>query len=91
MAAWDIFGSLLDILVGNFFGSYTIFGLIVLAFVLVGSLGVGLPLKYSIPLILPLAAGISAAGYFGANPYILSLILIVVGLLYSFTVLRLTS
>jgi len=91
MATWEIFGALLDILVSNFFGSYAIFGLVFLALILVGTLAVGLPLKYGIPLMLPLAAGISAAGYFGTNTYILSLILIVVGLLYSYTILRLTS
>jgi hypothetical protein len=91
MASWTIFNDLLDVLVTYFFGSVTLFSVTLLAFMLVLFLAVGMPVRYAFPSILPLAAGLSLAGFFGAEGWIINLILIVVGLIYAYTVIRLTS
>lgn len=91
MASWDIFGSLLEILISNFFGSHAIFSVLVIGLTLIGFLAVGLPLRYALPMLIPLGGGIAAANYFGATNYVFPLILIIVGLIYGYSIIKLTT
>lgn len=91
MASWDIFGELLGILITHFFGSHAIFSVLILGLGIIGFLAVGLPLRYGLPLLIPLGGGIAAANYFGSNTYVFPLLLIIVGLIYGYSIIKLTT
>lgn len=70
------------------FGNYLIFALIISAFFLIVLLTLGMEFKYAFPLMLPVVALFSIAGWFGNTTWVLNAILLVVGLIYAFAIIK---
>lgn len=89
MASWAIFGELYSILITYYFGSHIAFSLSVVALAIIGLVVIGAPLRVALLLSLPLVAGLSAGAWFGAENWILKAVLLVIGLIYGFVVIKL--
>ena len=89
MTTWTLFGSLQDILISFYFGSHVSFAISMLAVMLIAFLASGAGVKYTILFLIPLAAGLAIGGWFGVETWILHQILVVVGVIYYFAILKL--
>lgn len=91
MTNWTDFLVVGENIVEYLFGSYTMFAIVISIVYLIGLLAVGLEFKYAFPLLLPVVALFFFEGWFMNNPWIYSLILLCIGLIYAYAVIKLTS
>lgn len=78
-------------LVTYLFGSYTVFAIVICSLFLIILMSVGLEFKYALPLSLPVVALFTIAGWFGSGSWILSAVLLFIGLIYAFAIIRIVG
>lgn len=91
MASWSIFTEIQSVLITYYFGSALVYSAFVIGCFLIGMLAAGVPLRYAASIMLPLVAGLTLGNMVGASGWILNVMLIAVGLIYSYTMIRLAS
>lgn len=88
---WNDFNVLYENLAIYLFGSYEITGLFMTIFVLLAFGLSGLPMRFAFILILPIISGFVVAGFFGSFTWIINSLLIIIGILYAYAVIKLFS
>lgn len=91
MAGEGLLDTLVNNLIGVYFGEAWIFGLFMVLFFFVVMTSLGMPFGNSAVLLTPLAIGMSSIGLFGGKSWISDAILIIVGITYAIIVLRLIN
>jgi hypothetical protein len=91
MTDWTIFTALYDILIQYYFGSSIVLASVILLVMLIGFLSLGVPLRYVAAFLIPLAGGLTLGSWFGTAEWVLNVFLIVVGILYSYSIIKMTS
>lgn len=89
MTDWIAFNLIRDNMINNFFGDYVTFALVLSVLFLIMLVSIGIEFKYSIVFTLPIVGGFAALGYFGSFGWIVNALLIVIGLIYGFVLIKL--
>lgn len=87
----NAFNEIFDIIVQFYTGSYTILGVLVSALFMFILLSRGINFTFSIVLIAPLVGALTAGAWFGTSNFAFSLVMLVMGLIYGFVIVRLFS
>jgi hypothetical protein len=90
MTAWSDLKIINELLITGFFGNELVLSIVLIGVFLL-LFTVQLDLRYGLAYTLPLVGAFAVGGLLGAQVWVLNLFLMVLGTLYSFVVLRLTS
>jgi len=83
--------SILATFVSYYTGTYLIAAMAIILLFLVFLTSMGLDFKYSIVASLPLVIAFVMIGWFGASTYLAIIVLLIVGFIYGFTLVKLTG
>jgi len=84
-----VIDTLVNNLVSNFFGEVWILGLVLVLFLIIGSISIGLNFSSSIIISLPIFMMIATSGFLSGKGWISDAILVVAGIAYGFIMVRL--
>lgn len=90
MTNWNDLTIVGDNLVSYFTGSYAVLAAFITLFFLLLLLARGLEFRYATLFVLPIVGGFSVIGWLGSS-WVVQVALLVIGLMYGFAVVRLTT
>ena len=91
MTSWENFSYLHEMLVQYYFGSDIAFTLFILLVFFIWMIAAGMDLRYAIAFTLPLAGGLSIAGWLGDANWVMNLILVVAAAVYGYVLLKILT
>lgn len=89
MTEWILFNIIRDNMVSEFFGNYVILALVLTLIFLIILIGSGIDFRFAIIFSLPILAGFASIGWFGSNGWVVNLALLMVGIIYGYTLIKL--